>query len=360
MKDSMITLKEVAEIAGVSSTTVANVLHGRKNRVSADTYEKVNKILKDMNYVSNMGGRIINKSGSRIIAIIVAYDRFRNVCQSSEIDPFCGAIVGAIEKEMTKYNYFVMLYASSDIEKCLNMALAWNVEGIILLGAKRKLYYLLHSRLDIPIVTIDTCFKKQDRNYINIGLEDEKGGYEITKYLIENGHKNIMFAELEPQDDENGILNIDEARKRGYERALSENGLDKGLEDSSTKFLKLDLDIETRENQLVELVNNRFNNCSAIFFASDLLAVEAMNVFFDNGIKVPEDISVVGFDDSIISRKIRPGLTTVRQDIIEKGKKSVENIMQIINGEYNKKNDYINVQLPIKVIKRQTVLNLNE
>jgi LacI family transcriptional regulator len=85
-----------------------------------------------------------------------------------------------------------------------------------------------------------------------------------------------------------------------------------------------------------------------------------MNVFFDNGIKVPEDISVVGFDDSIISRKIRPGLTTVRQDIIEKGKKSVENIMQIINGEYNKKNDYINVQLPIKVIKRQTVLNLNE
>ena len=73
------------------------------------------------------------------------------------------------------------------------MALAWNVEGVIVLGCKRQGYYTLREQLDVPIVTIDTCFQEGDQDFVNVGLCDYEGGKEMTSYLLQRGHRRIGF-----------------------------------------------------------------------------------------------------------------------------------------------------------------------
>ncbi len=344
----MITLREVAEKVGVSPTTVANVIHGRTNKVSAATCARVNEELKRSNYVSNMGARLLGKCGSKIIAVVIAYD------DGTIHNPFCGSVMESIEQEVAKYGYYVMLCTTTDSQKCIKMALAWNVEGIILLGAERDMYYTLKARLDVPIVTIDTCFKKTDERYVNIGLRDIEGGYEMTKYLLSKGHKRIGFVELSQSDKEKDIVYINEARKRGYLGALEEAKVipNANCVSAQKRIFKLSLDDRERKKQILEIAKNDFGNCSALFFTSDMLAIESMNIFLDAGYKIPQDVSIAGFDDVNMASMIRPRLTTVHQEITLKGIKSVEEIMKILDGKLSVDKD---IRLPIKIIERDTV-----
>lgn len=342
----MITIKEMAEIAGVSPTTVANVLHGRTKKVSPDTLKRVQDIIEKSNYVSNMGARLLGNYGSRIIAVVLAY---RHSERSSVVqDPFAGSIIGAMEQEISRRGYFMMLYANPNIEECLHMALAWNIEGLILLGVERENYYIFRSRLDIPIVTIDTYFQEKDQEYINIGLQDYEGANMMTEYLIRQGHKKIGFF----MPNRIGVVNapdkIDDARFLGYRNALEENQI--RFDNKSVYMMPLS---ETmREKQLEEFAADHFRGCTALFFAADYLAIEALNVFMDNGYQVPEDISVVGFDNIQASRQCRPKLTTVQQDIDEKGKCAVEQLMDILKKNKSK---CVDVKLPVQLVIRDTV-----
>lgn len=346
----MITIKEMAEIAGVSPTTVANVLHGRTKKVSKDTLERVQDIIEKSNYVSNMGARLLGNYGSRIIAVILAYSRSdrSNVIQ----DPFAGSIIGAMEQEISKRGYFMMLYTNPNIEECLHMALAWNIEGLILLGVDRKDYYTFRSRLDIPIVTIDTYFREKDTEFVNIGLQDYEGGYMMAEYLIRQGHKKISFLSMDPVGEEMADEFIDDARFLGYRDALEKNH----IRYDAKRRIVLDGNVYVREKQLTELANNNFGDSTAMFFAADYLAIEGMNVFYDLGYQVPEDISIVGFDNIQASLQCRPKLTTVQQDIAEKGKCGVEQLMEMIKKDKNK---CVNKRLPVQLVIRDTVKQMD-
>ena len=104
----MITIKDMAEIAGVSPTTVANVLHGRTKKMSKETLKKVQDVIDQSHYVSNMGARVLANYGSRIIGVIMNYDRRAE--NNAMADPFYGTIVGALEKEIREHGYYMMLY----------------------------------------------------------------------------------------------------------------------------------------------------------------------------------------------------------------------------------------------------------
>ncbi len=340
----MITIKEMAEIAGVSPTTVANVLHGRTKKVSKETMEKVQKVIEQSNYVLNMGARMLGNYGSKIIAVILSYgNRGRaNLMQ----DPFAGSVIGAIEQEVSRNGYFMMLYTNPDVEECLHMAMAWNIEGLILLGIQREEYYRFRSRLDIPIVTIDTYFEKEDREYINVGLQDYEGGYQMTEYLIEQGHRDIAFFSQVPYDGK-----IDDTRYVGHCDALRKHCIPVRPD----AHLYLQTESRLRENTLAEFAQNQFGKNTALFFSADYLAIEAMNIFFDLGYRIPEDISVVGFDNIPASMQCRPELTTIQQDIYEKGRKSVEQVLEIIRRK--QKMAAANFQLPVQLVIRGTVKN---
>lgn len=279
--------------------------------------------------------------GSRLIGVIVTYDRSRD--QSAVQDPFYSEIIGALEEEIRKNNYFMLLYTSANVDESVRMASAWNVEGLIVLGCPPGDCPKFKERTSTPIVFIDSYFEDDKYIYHNVGLDDFSGGYEMTTHLIRRGHKRIAFL----ADNAQGV---DYERLKGYKQALREAEIPFEEED----FIQLHFKKVIRHTQLTEFAQERLKKYSALFFASDFYASDAINTFFAVGLKVPENISVAGFDDNIFAWHCRPALTTVQQKVADKAYHAVKLMLKIINGEERTGK---NIHLPVKLIVRESVVD---
>lgn len=337
----MITIKEMADRAGVSPTTISNALHGRTRKMSKETLEKVQQVIRDSNYVSNMGARVLANHGSRIIGVLLGYDHRDqiNIIQ----DPFTGALIGELEHEISRQGYFMMLYSNPNVEKCLQMAMAWNIEGLVMIGFTEEAYYAFRERLSIPIVTIDHYFKRKDVDFRNVGLQDYEGGYSMGQYLISQGHRKICFCQ-----NRLPMNAIDEQRYKGFKNAVR----DAEIPETDAMRIDLMLDSDLRKQMLIRFAERNFEGCTALFFSSDYIAIEAMNLFYDLGISVPEDISVAGFDDTLSAKQIRPQLTTVHQNVADKAKWAISQVIRMCKGEILGCED---VRLPVELVIRHTV-----
>ena len=340
----MITIKDIAELAGVSPTTVSNVLHGRAEKMSSETLERVKRVIKEQNYVSNMAGRLLANYGSRIIGVIMTYER-RNDINAIQ-NPFYSEIVGALEKNIRKEGYYMMLYTSGGAEESIQMALSWNVEGLIILGCPPQDCRKLREELDKPVVFVDTYFEENAESYDNVGLKEYEGGYRMTEYLIAMGHRRIAFLA-----DEEHPVGVDSERLRGCRDALRAAG----ITPSERDYIPLPFKQEERDRLIRSLCAGRIAEYTALFFASDFYAIDAVNVLVSEGIRVPEDISVVGFDDNIFAVECRPKLTTVRQNISEKAYYAVRKVMELIMGTAAEER---NIKLPVELVLRESVKNL--
>lgn len=336
----MVTIKKIAEIVGVSPTTVSNVIHGRKNKVSEENYKKVKKALKKNNYVSNMGGRILGRHGSKIIGVILNYSRRSEINVIS--DPFYNQIIGYLEEQIRKKGYFMMLYTSGSVSESLKLASAWDIEGLVILGALPDDAKRFIRQTQTPLAFIDTYVDDSlmTDGFINIGLEDFKGGYEVTRYLINLGHKKIGFCA-----DGRDLLGVDQQRFAGYKRALDEAD----IEFHESDYFALDYRVEQRHSFLEKFSKDRLKEYSGLVFTSDYLAVDAMNIFHDNGVRIPDDVSVTGFDHNIFSEQCRPKLTTIGQDIQKKAVLTVDHLIQKIKqGKKEKINLLLDVALVVQ------------
>lgn len=234
----------------------------------------------------------------------------------------------------------MMLYISNDISEIIRNVLTWNVDGLILVGMLHDDFIRIKSRYKKPTVLIDSYAPREIMNYVNIGLDDEKGAYEITSYLLKMGHRKIAFL----ADNMEGV---DYIRFQGHQRAL----LDHGLEMKEENLQIFHPGTVERESSLQELYYQS-KKYTAFMCCSDYYAVILMNYFMDRGIRIPEDLSVTGFDDNLMSRIVRPALTTVGQDVTEKGQLAVDYLLKMIQGTEFPEPD---VKLPVKVVIRDSV-----
>ena len=318
----MATIKEISRKAGVSATTVANVIHGRTNKVSASTLQKVQAIIESEKYAPNMGAMMLLHNNSRIIGSSCSPEPRHN--ETVLEDPFTSAILGAMERDIRAAGYYMMLYVSSDEdEKWSVFPKSCEKDVLILVWVPGKICSIINSSIDIPLVYIDCFFNDDDHVYYNIGLEDKKGGYEVTKYLLSMGHTNIVFLPCNPI-----FPGGDSERFSGCRQAFSEQGLT--LPD--TAKLPLPYDRKKREKIYLE-ITGRKAGYTALIFSSDYYASEALTFLQERGVRIPQDISITGFDDNIFSRLVTPRLTTVHQDSREKGRLAIEMLMRLIHGE---------------------------
>lgn len=336
----MITIKEMAEKIGVSPTTVSNVIHGKVKEVSKDTIDKVKQVVKDYNYIPNMNARTLAQKYSKIIGVMMNYPKVdeRNAVQ----DPFNSEILGALESKIREAGYYMMLYASDKVEDILNLTATWNVDGAIIMGLHANDCYIIKKQTEKPVVFIDTYFNDDEIDYVNVGLEDRKGAYEMTKYLINQGHEKIAFLA-------DNRIGVDEERWNGYIQALQERNI---KENYFIPFGKENNDLNITLDKMYE----KIDEFTALFFASDYYAMKSINYFMDRGIEVPNDISIVGFDDNILGRNMRPKLTTVRQNPTDKGILAVKQLMCLI---HNEPLEQMNIRLSTELIIRDTVKKLN-
>lgn len=337
----MITIKKIAQMLGTSTTTVSNVIHGKTSEVSPAMIEKVQKLIDEYNYVPNINARNLANNKSRIIGIVMKYKRDK--CENFIKDPFGGELTGALESFVKAKGYFTMLYISDDIMEIIHSVSSWNVDGLILQGVQKEDAVFLKNKVKKPMVFIDCYFEELIMDYVNVGIQDRKGSYEITKYLIQNGHRKIAYLA-------DNCVNVDYERFKGYKDALYEAGIPY----NENNFIMLFPNRGDLTFMLAD-VYRRAKDFTALVCDSDYYAVHIMNYFTDRGIKVPKDISIVGFDDNVYSKIARPALTTVHQDVSKKSEIAVDKLFKMINKEdVGERLTY----LPVKVIKRDTVRNL--
>jgi LacI family transcriptional regulator len=319
----MVTIKQLAKMAGVSPSTVMNVVHGRTHKVNDETLARVRKIIADTNYVTNMGGRLLKKRDSRLIGVVItwALREEQNVGQ----DPFFGEIIGALEREIRSHGYVMMLYTSGNVDESIAMAKSWLVEGLIVLGCLPDDCACFVRRSPIPLVFIDSYFHDDGLPYINVGLDDRRGGYLITEYLIRQGHRRVAFL----ANNGRPPSGLDGERLAGYQDALHDNGLPVADGD----YFPISHRDDERHDFLCSFAASVMRRYSALVFSSDFLAVDAMVTLYDLGIRVPVDVSICGFDDNIFAAKSRPRLTTVRQVVPDKAIHAVAMLLRLIRQE---------------------------
>lgn len=336
----MVTIKDIAEQLGVSPTTVSNVINGRTEKMSPHTREKIEEALWQNHYDRGVK-HIPSPSEEKVIAAAFFMGGKENVL----MDPFCGELLGAIEAELKSYNRYLIYSVPTSEEDLTRLISPWNVEGSILLGYQPDLCALLQRKLSKPLVFIDSCFD-EGGECDNIGLQDYEGAFELTSYLLKQGHRSIAFF-----CDQNPPLASNQERFLGFQKAL----LTFGQIFSEEDFHLLPENKNLRHEALRQFVRKPAKPYTAAFFTSDFYASDAINVFFSQGLRVPDDLSVVGFDDNIYARLSRPMLTTIRQSPTEKGREAVQLLMRRIHGEAVVVRT---MQLPTELIVRESVKNI--
>ena len=339
----MVTIKQMAEMLGTSTTTVSNVIHGKTGEVSPAMVEKVKRLLEEYDYIPNINARNLarNKSGIIGLAMKASRSKYENFIK----DPFAGELTGAVEGCIRARGYFTMLYISDDMTEIINSVASWNVDGLVLVGMLKDDAILMKEKVKKPMVFVDSYFNDSSFEYVNVGIEDRKGSYEITKYVIGKGHKRIAYL----ADNCEGV---DHERFKGYLDAIQEAGISYEKDD----FIMMrpsgaDMSL------LLEDVYQRVHDFTAFVCASDYYAANIMNYLNDQGVKIPEEMSIVGFDDNIYSRMVRPALTTVHQDVSEKSGIAVKKLFQMIRREDCREN---RIDLPVYVVERDSVRDMTE
>ena len=335
----MITIKEIAKELRLSTTTVSNVIHGKTKEVSPETIRKVQAFLKEVDYVPNINARNLAQNQSKIIGLVLKTQSERYIDLLN--DPFVSAMIAGIEKVIRQAGYFMMLYISDDIAEIINQVATWNVDGLLLFWMLDDDGLRVSERYHKPIVCIDTYAEAVEKQYVNIGLNDEQAGYEAAKYLIECGHTRIGFMA------ETIRVGVDRERFLGYRRALREAG----IEYSDRSFFQIRAEADEVEKSLARLCE-KAQQYTAIFCTSDLFAIMLMDALQDRGIRIPEDISVMGFDDNLYGQLHRPALTTMHQDSGYKGALAAQALLGIIKGEKPEKKEII---LEASLVIRDTV-----
>ena len=338
----MVTLKDIAAEAGVSITTVSNVVHNRSSRVSPEMVAKIWEIIERKHYVPSMTARSLANDDSSIIGMITHITP-ENL-GSTMSDPFLGTFVEGIESRTREEGYYLMIRSVEDARALESLSRSWRLSGLILTGMFRDDFFESAKNLGIPTVLIDSYVDQTE--LCSIGLEDEKGGYLAAKHLLENGHRVIAFAS--PSIRPGGVV---DKRLQGYRRALEEFGV---AYDPSLIFTQ---EISVEEGKRLGHLLSEKKHITGIFASADILAAGIMAGLREKGLSIPEDKSIVGFDDNYLCRLTYPTLTTIHQDAEQKGVLATDMILAQLRNEPIENRSVI---LPVSLVERESVRNLNK
>lgn len=336
MKDKA-TIRDVATAAGVSAATVSYVLNGKK-KVSEETRNAVLEIIRQMEYVPDLNARGLSRKDTRLIGVVVPQTEpgstlmFRN--------NFYSEILGSIEFHARQNGYHVLISATDVTEDYLKLIQERNLDGVIIIGTYQSEFLSRLKELEVPVVLVDSYCKYDWFHAIRI--DDEKASYMATKYVLDAGHRKIAL--VSGILHENGVM---KKRFKGYQRALADYGIS-----YSNKYLfegNVDYDSGVK---IARQIAEQEMDITAVVATADIFAIGLIKGFYEAGIRVPEDISVMGFDDLDIAAYLTPGLTTIKQQIVFKGERAVNLLVQNMEDPNMSKVEEI---LPVHLIERDSV-----
>ncbi|MGZ9583369.1 LacI family DNA-binding transcriptional regulator [Paenibacillus marinisediminis] len=336
----MVTIKDVAREANVSITVVSKALNGYPD-VSEDTRRKVLKIAEELKYTPNMLAKNLKQKVSRSIALIFSNFEFANGKDGVLFQMMSGIYAAAVANQ-----YEVVIYTRSLSEQ-KNMSY-WKfckdhkISGAVITGLKTTdPYFLEIVNSDFPCVVLDADMEGEHTGSVSTdNVSAAKAGVE---YLIQKGHRRI------------GMINghdfavVSRQRMKGYRAALESQGI--SYDPSIVVYSDF---LEESAYDLAESYLQNNPDVTALFFASDLMAIGFMNRCRELGIRIPEDLSIMGFDDIVLSSYTTPKLSTIQQNFHKLAYRACEQVISILEKEEKGKH----IMMPYRVIDRESIKEL--
>jgi len=326
------TIEHIAQLAKVSKATVSRVLNNSP-KVTEKTREKVMKVIKESGYYPSAMARRLTTNKAETIGLIIPSPQDKTFG-----NPFYTEILRGFTHQAKIEGYDLLLFINEHKFNYSRLFYDRRVDGLLLIGVKRndkgitqlsknKFPYILTGKVDY-----------KDANYVD--ANNKGGAYQAVSHLTNLGHKRIAYI--------GGSFEFvfNQERFEGYLSALRDHNLEYGKELTMES-------ISTQESgyEAMRKILKSSSIPTAVFAANDLDAIGAMKAIKEKGLKIPEDISLVGFDDIQLASYIEPSLTTVRQPIFKMGTTAISLLVQLIEGKEKK---HPKVELPTQLIIRKS------
>ncbi|REK75638.1 LacI family DNA-binding transcriptional regulator [Paenibacillus paeoniae] len=327
---------DVARKSGLSVVTVSRVINNagtvrEKNRI------KVLHAMQELGYSPSAAARSLARGKTGVIGIAIM----------TLNDSFLDAVVKEINDKMAEHHYLLALYISQENEKDMHNAIFQEdrVDGMIVLSPiNEERYEQELTRKNIPYVLVDN--QQVDSLAPSVQIDNFRGGYEATKHLIDLGH--VSIAHICGPDS---FLSSKE-RVRGYKEAMAEAGLEPRVEYGNFD-IPSGYEIADRWMKTNTLP-------TAVFAGDDMMAFGVMDALKNNGLRIPDDVSVVGYDDQLFATQIRPWLTTVRQPVEWIGAQAIELLLKQIEHKEDIHDGVAeHIKLQPELIVRESTKRLN-
>ncbi len=310
-----ITIYDVAREAGVSMATVSRVVNGNPN-VKPTTRKKVNEAIERLGYRPNAVARGLASKKTTTVGVIIP--------DVSSI--FFGELARGIEDIATMYNYNIILSNSDqNSEKelhLINTMLGKQVDGIVFMGGKITEEHVEEfKKSPVPIVLAATT--EQSQSVPSVNIDYKQAAFDAVSLMVDHGHKRIGYVSGPLQDPINGEYKI-----AGYREALEEAGLSYDENLIVIGDYTYDSGLEAAETFI-----NLNQPPTAVFSGTDEMALGVIHGYQDNGLRVPEDVEVIGFDNTRLAKMIRPQLTTIVQPMYDIGAVAMRLLTKLMNKE---------------------------
>jgi LacI family transcriptional regulator len=343
--------EDIARLAGVSRSTVSRVINNYNN-VPESTRAKVMKVIREYNFQPNTSARMLaGKSNNTIGLFVISISENAEpgkIYRSTYYSSFISAVVDIANTK----GYYVLvhtIYSAKDYSKVNETFLQKRISGGILVGNEKASDAIKGiSRMGYPIGIVDydpediKRYQLDSSNLIVINSKDFDGTVDALNYLIKLGHKDIGIIQ--------GRMETYSGQQRfeAYKYTLLQNG----IEFKPEFVVKGDFLKNKTYSEIRKLIDSK-KLPTALFACNDDMALAAMEVFHEKGIRVPQDISIIGFDDIPLASHIKPALSTVRVPAYEMVTRTAELVIDKIESNDGK---FIYESIPAKFIKRDTCM----
>ena len=339
------TIKEIAKLCDVSVSTVSNVING-KNKAGSDTAKRVLKVIEENGYKPSYIAKGLRTKSTNMIGIIVEDIILFNIHN----------IINGIMECCEQNGYTIILenmrlYARKngtwfqdkkkyqlELESALTKMDEINVDGIIYVAGHERIISKYERELRVPMVMAYSF--SQTNNISSVVIDDEQGGYDMTKYLLSKGHRKVGVIGGECNNLHSFL------RLKGYKRALSEEQIlfDPLLVESGGWEREVGYSI------VADIIAR---GATAVFCMSDMIAAGVYDYLNENNIEISKDISVVGYDNQILAEYLIPTLTTMELPLDSIGFQAAQKLIGIIKGEEVNNNEELKVRCTL--IERDSV-----
>lgn len=328
----MATIREVAKLAQVAPITVSRVINN-SGYVSAETRARVEKAIAELGYVPNMLGPSLRLKRTNTIALVL----------TDVTNPFFTTVARGVEDVASEGGYSVFLCNSDEsLEKqtqYINSLLSRQVDGILLVPASNSVDNIDTIRQqDVTLVVMD---RKVNNQVDSIRCDSESGAYQIVKHLVALGHRHVAVL-AGPES-----ISVSQERISGAQRALAEAGL-------PPAYVFHGMLTQQSGAAMTEQALAQEPRPTAIFAINNFITIGAMKALLAAGIRVPQDISVAGFDDLPPGLTIDPFFTVISQPAYEMGRRAAELLVQRLKGEAAEDEDYLDLLLPTQLVVRRS------